>query len=180
MESWTYFVDDTMRARPQIQRHSDPNVPGGWLQLTTSGQSENAAMILTGYQVSPNNLDIEFDFSTGHVKTPVHVSAFVQERTADGMAISFWDIPLEAFADVWANRWQHYLLSPARLAQSGFERPDSFHVEFDTYPNHCTSCGQTPPPVMRGDASTNKETQRQSPIYKFSSMDMQGVGHPLS
>ena len=125
MESWTYFVDDAMRARPQIQRHSDPNVAGGWLQLTTSGQSENAAMILTGYQVSPNNLDIEFDFSTGTCQDPGPCVG-VQERTADGMAISFWDIPLTSFADVWANRWQHYLLSPARLAQSGFERPDSF------------------------------------------------------
>ena len=59
-----------------------------------------------------------------------------------GLAVSIWAVNPAQFNDVWANRMGHFLLHPQKLIDSGFERPDSFHLEFDTYSNHCRDrCG---------------------------------------
>ena len=94
-------------------------------------------MVLTGFPIRPNALDIEFDVSTG--KCPMPACEMDRSRSADGLAVSIWAVSPETFPALWASRFQHFLLKPHRLIENGIERPDS-HVEFDTFSNECGPC----------------------------------------
>ena len=110
----------------------------GWLELTGDRQSTASAMVLTGFPIRPNALDIEFDVSTGKCPMP-GLCEMDRSRSADGLAVLFGQSP-ETFPALWASRFQHFLLKPHRLIENGIERPDSFHVEFDTFSNECGPC----------------------------------------
>ncbi len=115
-------------------------VENTWLELTGNRTSTASAMVLTGFPISPNALDIEFDLSIGKcdLPGPCNIDRY---QSADGVAVSIWAIAPETFEDIWYSRFQHFLLKSTRLQEVGLTRPDSFHVEFDSFSNHCHGCG---------------------------------------
>ena len=114
----------------------------GWLELTNNQLFTDSAMVLTGFGVAPNNLDLEFDVSTGKCEAPGDCDR-QRIHAGGGLAVSIWNVGPEEFERVWSNRLQHFLLHPEKLRASGYERPESIHIEFDTYSNSCgPRCGQ--------------------------------------
>lgn len=114
----------------------------GWLELTNNQLFTASAMLLTGFGIAPNNLDLEFEVSTGKCEVPGDCD---RQRidAGGGLAVSIWNIGPDDFEQVWANRLSHFLLSPEKLRDSGFRRPESIHIEFDTYSNSCSQiCGE--------------------------------------
>jgi hypothetical protein len=116
------------------------SVENAWLELTGNQISTASAMVLTGFPIRPNALDIEFDLSIGKCAVPGPCN-IDRDQSADGVAVSIWAITPDSFEDIWYSRWQHFLVKETRLTEVGLTRPDSFHVEFDSFSNHCHGCG---------------------------------------
>ena len=116
------------------------SVENAWLELTGNRNSTASAMVLTGFPIRPNALDIEFDLSIGKCELPGACN-LDRDQSADGVAMSIWAIEPETFEEIWYSRWGHFLVKSTRLAEVGLTRPDSFHVEFDSFSNHCQGCG---------------------------------------
>ncbi|MGB0646665.1 MAG: hypothetical protein ACPGQS_05775 [Bradymonadia bacterium] len=137
-------------------------VDRGWLELTGDRQSTASAMVLTGFPIRPNALDIEFDLSTGKCPMP-GLCEMDRSRSADGLAVSIWAVSPDTFPALWASRFQHFLLKPHLLVENGIERPDSFHVEFDTFSNECGPCMPNSPyegcPSGHNDPSPNNHVE---------------------
>ena len=125
-----------------------------WLELTNNQVNTWSNLVLTGFPIRPNELDISFDVSTGKCPAP-GPCARDRINSGGGLAVSIWNVDVDGFDDVMANRMGHYLLSPRKLDASGFTRTESVHIEFDTYSNFCGPCGD----AQRGyDGCTNPFT----------------------
>lgn len=112
-----------------------------WLELTNNRINTASAMVLTGFPIRPNALDMSFDVSTGKCTAPGPCN-IDRINAGGGLALSIWSVSPDQFVEVWANRMGHFLLHPQKLLDTGFERPDSFHLKFDTFSNHCRpNCG---------------------------------------
>jgi hypothetical protein len=139
--SYVENFDETLPTETWKLYGDELGLVGTWLELTNNRINTASAMVLTGFPIRPNALDMTFDISTGKCTTPGPCN-IDRINAGGGLAVSIWAVSEPQFEDVWANRMGHFLLHPEKLSRSGFERPDSFHIEFDTYSNHCrAACG---------------------------------------
>ena len=124
-DTWTVYGDHV-------------GVLGSWLELTNNQVQTWSNMVLTGFPIRPNELDIEFDVSSGKCTEPGDCSRD-RIHAGGGLALSIWNVDQMGFETVQENRMGHFLQNPRKLAESGARRPESFHIEFDTYSNFCGS-----------------------------------------
>lgn len=129
----------------------DPNIwrllgdasrsPDGWLDTTNGTPSSRGVIILAGVPMRPDQLDVSFRVQAipawdwmGRVP--------IEEAMPAGFAVTFWNIgpqEIDGLEQIISHSGSGmgYGVYQLQLAETGFSRPESFTVEFDTYYNYC-------------------------------------------
>jgi hypothetical protein len=121
--------------------------PRQWLELTNNQVNTSGGIFYTGAQIRPGDLDIEFDFSTAKCLEP-GLCDRDRIHTGGGLAVSFWAISPASMPTLWdalSGGGLGHTVWDRRLMEQNLERVESFHIEFDTYSNHCGACGTQAP-----------------------------------
>lgn len=113
----------------------------GWLELTQNQLNTRGAIFWSGSPVRAGDLDLEFAFSTSKCNEPGECE-INRINAGGGFSINFWDVRPQELDSLWeATSGLGHVTTPAKLAEQGRTRAESFHVVFDTYSNTCTPCG---------------------------------------
>ena len=115
--------------------------PEGWLDTTNGTPSSRGVIILAGVPMRADQLDVRFKVQA----TPAWDwmrSVSIEEAMSDGFAVTFWNIGAQDIDGLEqiisrSGNGMGYGVYPVQLEETGFLRPESFTVEFDTYYNFC-------------------------------------------
>jgi hypothetical protein len=113
----------------------------GWLDTTNGTPDSRGVIILAGAPMRPDQLDVSFKVQA----TPAWDwmrSVPIEEAMSDGFAVTFWNIgpqDIDGLEQIisGSGNGMGYGVYPSQLGETGFSRPESFTVEFDTYYNYC-------------------------------------------
>jgi len=114
---------------------------GGWLDTTDGTPSSRGAIMLSGIPMQVDSLDASFQVQAtpawdwmGRVPE--------SEAMSDGFAVTFWNITADQIPSLeeiisQSGNGMGYGVYPIQLDATGYQRPESFTIEFDTYYNFC-------------------------------------------
>ena len=115
--------------------------PDGWLDTTDGTPGSRGVIMLSGIPMQVDSLDASFRVQArpawdwmGRVPE--------SESMSDGFAVTFWNITASDIPNLeeiisHSGSGMGYGVYPIQLQATGYQRPEAFTVEFDTYYNFC-------------------------------------------